>query len=378
MGVQDLQSERFDSQNGQVTLGELVGSGAEGAVYELEQDADLVAKIFEDGEKNDKKGKIEAMIKNKPTDPTKNKEGILSLVWPEDMLYDRSTNQFVGYLMPYKDLEQNSNIRQYARQELDWTSKPPEKIYAIGYNLAAAVKNIHSQGHALGDMNHQNIFVNNSGYISLIDCDGFQIQGSTKTYRESLQFQRYAPPEGRGSTLEEVQLSDRFGLGVHIFQLLMNGFHPFQAKGSEAVVRGIRDMIVENEFVYGNPQPGKMEPHHLTPDYSKLPSDTRDLFSDCFSGGKNIYKTSRPTPSEWIHTFGDILGETESEPPRNNGGSTGENETRITGPDWFDEETASGNNNNKSGSAHSKMSNDSNDSTDDAGKNEVNDPDDLF
>jgi DNA-binding helix-hairpin-helix protein with protein kinase domain len=337
-----------------------------------------VAKIFEDGEKNDKKGKIEAMIKNKPTDPTKNKEGILSLVWPEDLLYDKSTNQFVGYLMPYKDLEQNSNIRQYARQELDWTNKPPEKIYAIGYNLAAAVKNIHSQGHALGDMNHQNIFVNNSGYISLIDCDGFQIQGSTKTYRESLQFQRYAPPEGRGSTLEEVQLSDRFGLGVHIFQLLMNGFHPFQAKGSEAVVRGIRDMIVENEFVYGNPQPGKMEPHHLTPDYSKLPSDTRDFFSDCFSGGKNIYKTSRPTPSEWIDTFGDILGETESEPPRNSGGSTGENETRITGPDWFDEETTSGNNNNKSGSAHSKMSNDSNDSTDDAGKNEVNDPDDLF
>lgn len=375
MNDQDLESQIFETDNEKVIMGPSLGSGAEGAVFKLKHNNDHVAKIFEPDIRDSKEGKIRAMLQNAPNDPTKNETGIRSLVWPEELLFSKSAGEFVGYLMPYKNVEDHLNIRRYARKKLDWSQKPDEGVYAIGYNLVVAVKNIHNQGHALGDMNHQNIFVNDNGYVSLIDCDGFQIQGSSKTYRESLQFQRYAPPEGRGKTLQDVRLSDRFGLGVHIFQLLMHGFHPFQAKGSEAVVNNIRQMIVENEFVYGNPQPGEMEPHSAAPEYEKLPSEVRELFNNCFSGGKDIYKSSRPTPEEWERCFGKLLGKSYS--PKT-GGSTkpegGKEDEGISDPLGMFGEADENTSENKSNSE--KSSNSSAEADED--KRDISDPDDMF
>jgi len=50
-----------------VTLGEELGAGTEGGVYRIEGDPSSVAKVFDEGYRNKKADKVQAMINNPPT-----------------------------------------------------------------------------------------------------------------------------------------------------------------------------------------------------------------------------------------------------------------------------------------------------------------------
>ncbi|WP_158598789.1 VWA domain-containing protein [Haloarcula sp. Atlit-120R] len=286
------------------TIGPEIDTGSEGTVYRIQGNSDSVLKIFNKQTREEKIDKVRAMIKNPPIDSTYEEERIRSIIWPQEIAEDPSTGAFLGYKMPYRDLEQTKSALEYAVTELKWDENAAQERYRVAHNLALVVKAIHEQGHAIGDFNHDNILVDEDGFVTLIDCDRFLIHGETTIYPVDTFVPRYMPPEGGGSSKEEVQELDRFGLGVHIFQFLMEGFHPFIAQGPMAANGSFGELIRKNQFPYHAENTG-FQPHDDAPNYEKLPADIRELFENCFAE----ISWGRPEPGYWIKTLNDLITE---------------------------------------------------------------------
>ncbi|WP_338740519.1 protein kinase domain-containing protein [Haloplanus salilacus] len=326
MNADDFEGETVRGPAGTLQLGAQLGTGAEGAVYRVQGIESEVVKIFEETKRVEKADKVQAMVANPPTDPTHRERDVRSIVWPTAVVEDPSTDAFLGYTMPRVDLDAYKNVQRYAREDMQWSDSEPETRYKTALNVALVFEAIHKQGHAIGDLNHQNILVD-GGYVALIDCDAFHISGANDTYGDDTYFPRYAPPEGRARTLSAVREGDRFGLGIHIFQLLMEGFHPFQAQGPAATTGDFGDMIEGNRFLYTDPRPEGLEPHDHSPDYDELPADIRELFDKCFHAGKE-HPIARPKASEWTRTLKTVTGLTDDDST-----TTAETETQSGGSD---------------------------------------------
>ncbi len=227
------------SSGASYTLCKEIGSGGEGTVYQLNNPA-LVAKIYKKIKGNIEK-KIVYMV-NHPLNDLYNRDGepVMKLVWPRDVLYDDKGN-FIGYIMPY--VERGVEIFNVARGCDSPKSKAMFPKYTrlynavIALNLASAIAYLHQNNCLVGDMNYKNIMVGSKCLIILLDNDSFDITDpATNThFKCETATQEYLAPELQGKDLHLessrfTKESDCFSLAIHIFQLLMNNFHPFTGK----------------------------------------------------------------------------------------------------------------------------------------------------
>lgn len=286
-----------------VTVGPKLDSGKEGTVYEIQDSQTEVVKIFEPERRVNKRGKVKEMVRNPPDDPTTAQSDQPALVWPTEAARSVSDEEFLGCSMPRLSIDEFENAQKYARDTLDHDKTIPDFRYLVATDLALKVALVHVNGHAMGDMHHSNILVND-GLVTLIDCDGFHISGKYRDFGGVTVYPRYGPPDTRSETddVETVQLSDRFGLAVHIFQFLMAGYHPFVAIGSEAARGSTKNAIHGNKFPYGDPQPGRLEPPDRAPDYDWLSAEIKGLFDAAFINGKQNPEY-RPTAKDWVNAL---------------------------------------------------------------------------
>lgn len=296
--------------SGKISVGNQVGTGAEGTVYQI-VGSDEVLKVLDEDLRGKKDKKVHAMVDNRPIDPTFCIHGIRTIVWPTSVVYDEDSEQFVGYRMPYKNLGECESLSNHLLKDKLNSESDLLRRVILARNLAIAVSEIHRQGHALGDMNPKNILVNDL-VVSLIDCDGFFIRGARRSYPGGTFRPSFTPPSGLDNNIDDARLCDRFGLAVHIFKILMNNYHPFHAQGVETVSGSFEDWIREYDFPYEDPKPGRIDPPDSAPDYQTLPDRLRELFAACFREGKQDGDV-RPTASEWATALnGAYRGETST------------------------------------------------------------------
>lgn len=284
------------------TLGSEIGSGKEGTVYEIQDTRKEVAKIIQSERRSDKHDKLKEMIRHPPD--TKNLSEAFNqnhppLAWPIDTIHSVDNDDFLGYSMPRLEMCEYQNIFKYARNfDTDANFR-----YRVAMDFAVKIALVHANGHAIGDMNHSNILVRD-GVVTLIDCDSFHVSCEYQDFGSNMIYSRYAPPDGRSETdhVEEVQLSDQFGLAIHIFQLLMEGLHPFVAVGSHATTGSTKNAIHGNRFPHAHPDAGQLKPPDRAPDYSQLPAEIKSRFSAAFISGKMNPK-DRPTAREWVNAL---------------------------------------------------------------------------
>lgn len=226
-------------KNKSYTLGREIGAGGEGRVFEIPGQW-MVAKIYKKVV-GDIEQKLTYMVDH-PVDNLKDADGdpYMKLAWPQDILYD-DTGAFVGYIMPF--IEQGVGIFNIARGCDSAASKAMFPRYTrvhnvvAATNLARAVAHLHAHGYIIGDMNSQNILVGPKCCVIILDNDSFDITDpqTGHHFKCTAGTQEYLAPELQGRNLRDERSrftaeSDNFSLAIHIFQLLMNNFHPFTGK----------------------------------------------------------------------------------------------------------------------------------------------------
>ena len=304
----------------------LLGSGGEGHVYPLLNDSTLAAKLFHNETRADREDKLRAMMQNPPIQPGKN--GHTSIAWPSDLLSWEPGGPVVGYLMP--------RVR-HARVIDDYYNPPTrlehcplfhyEYLLCVARNLAAAVRSLHKRGYVIGDVKQSNILVTPNALVTLVDTDSFQVrdENTGRMFRCPVGTPEYTPPElqDQKATGALEPEHDLFGLAVLIFQLLMEGSHPFAgvyAIDEDPPPLGERIRLGHFPYRYSQRPPAlddsqtfMRQQTHFAPSpravpcspgrkslsFDVLPPELRSLFFQCFDDGYSNAKL-RPDAQAWL------------------------------------------------------------------------------
>jgi len=282
-------------------------AGGEGKLYNIAGQPNLVAKIYKDGKASrEKEQKLVRMI-NFPLD-----KNILSqIAWPQDVLYN--AGQFIGFTMPKMNLKEDLNVIYEYGSSAKYPNMTWENKIIIAQNICAVLSSIHNSGYVCGDLNPKNISIDpQTGFVVFLDTDSYHVSDGTKTYRCDVGIPEYLPVEIQkkmrgGYSLATTALptfsqsTDNFALAIHIFQLLMNGAHPFACailpSHSSVTAPQPSDNIEKGEFPFMQNIPGIRIPVYA-PKITILPSKIQDLFKRAFIDG-HTSPNVRPKPEEW-------------------------------------------------------------------------------
>lgn len=276
-----------------------MASGGEGFVFDVIEDTNLVAKIYmPDKCAPDREQKLSVMVSNQPRVAEQ-------FAWPLDVLYENG--YFIGCIMPkINGKEKLRDIYVYDKRK----GKTWPLYIVIAKNLAAAVHNVHEIHQVIGDLNPENILVNpNDGMVTLIDTDSYHIADVNRTYRCGVGMLEFVAPELQGIHFPSAPLptftpeTDRFALAVLIFQLLMNGAHPFACKvtsGSSSKFAPWENMKNNMCVWFDETKDPKCDIPWYALNLASLPDYIQVLFRHAFVDG-HCTPALRPSAMEWYH-----------------------------------------------------------------------------
>ena len=301
----------FTAARTRLTLGPELARGGEGIVYRVRERPELVAKLHQPAPTVRAVKKLEAMLARRPADPTAARLGHTSIAWPTEMLHD-AQGGFVGFLMPGifdgRPLVDVYNRKRRAQVLPDFDRR---YLHRTAANFAAAVGALHAHGLVVGDLNESNVLVRPNALVTLIDTDSYQVPN--RRGRQPLIFPcpvgkvEFTPPELQGRPFAGVvrtQEHDRFALAVLIFQLLMEGSHPFRARWlGQDEPPSTDQKISQGLFPHARPAPVQLEPPPGLPPLDVLHPDVVALVGRCFVDGHRD-PSQRPAPAEWERALG--------------------------------------------------------------------------
>jgi DNA-binding helix-hairpin-helix protein with protein kinase domain len=172
-------------------------------------------------------------------------------------------------------------------------------LYRVAQNYAAAMAALHHKNYIISDVNPNNALFNNRSLVTIVDCDSMQVTDrSGQTHFCVVGMDEYTAKELQGKDLSRTNRtkdSDTFGLAIIIYQLLMQGFHPFQgvplpgAPNTQmahvyCIANGIFPYFTNNQFV----------PPLAAPSFDALPKELQDTFKRAFLPPHN-----RPSATIW-------------------------------------------------------------------------------
>ena len=219
-----------------IELGAILNSGGEGYIHDVAAMPDFVAKIWREPDES-KARKLDVLLRNPPDVPYE-ATGRFELAWPSEALRDEH-NVTQGYLMPKVPLDQYQELVRYCipatRMILEQARGTPlswAELATIARNVAEAFGHLHKMDYLIGDVNHTNILVRNEGKVFFIDLDSIQATDpkSDEIHRCTVGKDDFTPPRLVGQRFEVIDRipdDDLFGLAVLIFEILMNGNHPY-------------------------------------------------------------------------------------------------------------------------------------------------------
>lgn len=282
--------------SGMVPLGPQLGSGFEGAVYEIVGRGDTVAKIYHkpvDREKAEKLAAMAAMRDDRLRAVT---------AWPTEVL-TTTGGSACGFLMPrltgYKDIHLFYGPRS---RRMEFPTAEFRFLVRAASNTARAFAAVHGVGCVVGDVNHGGIAVSPQATVKLLDCDSFQASAGGRTFPCDVGTPLYTPPEMQGRSFRGVVRQpnhDGFGLAVILFHLLFAGRHPFAGRFLGRGDMTIEQAITEFRFAYGHTRSAaQMEPPPGVPPLETASLAVALLFERAFSreGANGI----RPSADEWV------------------------------------------------------------------------------
>ena len=308
----------WSSATNRITLSQsdVLGSGGEGAVYSLGSHPDLVAKIYHSDRRTDAViNKLDVMI-NYPPRTEDDLTGHLFVAWPRQLVYD-TASEVIGFLMP--KVEKTHSLFEYYNPALRRRHAPHinyANLCSVAKSLAVALDRLHGINYTylVGDINESNAYITEDEHVTLIDADSFQVTDSRTTpptiYRCVVGKPEYTPPELQGLSFAQVDRNvhhDNFALAVVIYQLLMEGTHPFRGIYTGAGEKPqVETCISRGYFLHTASRSGPLNPMPTAVEWDTLHEDIRALFRKCFDDG-HTDPQSRPAPRDWVDALDEAM-----------------------------------------------------------------------
>ncbi len=288
----------FDAQGKSIRLGHQIGRGGEGAVYEVQEHPDKVAKIYHKPVDSKQAAKLDGMV------GAKTPQLVKVSAWPTDILRDKPRGAVKGLIMPkVKNYREIHHLYGPAHRKRDFPTADWAFLIHAARNVASVFEIIHNHGHVIGDVNQGNILVAADATCKLIDCDSFQVASGGQTYSCDVGVPQFTPPELQNKPFHGItrtQNHDNFGLALICFHLLFMGRHPFSGRYSGPEDMPIEKAIQEFRFAYGiSAASKKMAPPPNVLRLDTITYQLKNLLERAFNQD-SVQPASRPTPKEWI------------------------------------------------------------------------------
>ncbi len=299
-----------ESTNSLVTFSAqtLLGTGGEAQIHALPQASHLAAKIYHEP-KDEYARKLALMLAHPPFNADDDSTRA-AIVWPIELLRKPDHGkQVAGFLMPRLHAMRplmdfyNPRARRLAAPLFTY-----QYLHRTARNLAAAVSRLHERGYVIGDVNESNVLVSETALVTLVDTDSFQVRDphSDAVFRCPVGKPEFTPPElvnTRFADLDRIVEHDRFGLAVLLFQILLEGTHPFSSVYAGAgEPPPLEARISEGHFAYDVARSsaawGAYRPMPTAPAFTTLAPALQRLFQQAFVTG-HFQPQYRPTAQAW-------------------------------------------------------------------------------
>jgi DNA-binding helix-hairpin-helix protein with protein kinase domain len=281
---------------------EQLAAGGEARIFLHPGDPAQVIKVWHKPSA-DRARKVQAMLANPPADPMA-AQGHVAIAWPTGLVR-LAGPLVVGFVMPRVQGVRpvidyfNPKTRLQHSPLFNWFY-----LHRTARNLATAMRALHERGYVIGDLNECNILASETALVTMVDTDSFQVWDAVHgvLYRCRVGRPEFTPPELQGKSFAQINrepVHDHFGLGILIFQLLMEGTHPFAG-----VYRGpgepppLPERIAAGHFPHGGDPRVPYTPMPAAPRFEWLHPVLQNLFCRCFRDG-HLQPASRPDPLSW-------------------------------------------------------------------------------
>ncbi|GLR77598.1 hypothetical protein HUE56_29835 (plasmid) [Azospirillum oryzae] len=294
-----------------------IGAGGAGSVRRVVGDDRHVVKLYhkpDDG----LAGKVAAMLAAPPQQAVVQHNGtdVVELAWPNALVRDGS-GRFLGYRMRRVDLSSATTLEEIltraARSQAGHRDDLGFRLF-VARNLASVAADVHAAGHSIIDLKPPNVLVyRDSGFIGLIDCDGFSIRSRADVYPAEMFTIEYLAPEGHSSTPGRLGIEqDAFAFAVIAFQLLNEGIHPFQGRpgpaSRESDPTDIAGAIVAGIYPYRNDRPEPRKVPTVQSIHRGFPPALRSAFDRAFTKRP----ADRPNMVEWRDLLDALTGQVKT------------------------------------------------------------------
>ena len=239
------------SEGTQILLGELIGSGGEGAVYHCDYEENYVVKIYH-------KGQLNKLRLKKIFQMEKKQVRYNGICWPEKVIFSMK-GEPVGYLMKQVEGRPLSSIFDSDEDVLKaFPTWNKQDLIALTIDILQKIQYLHLFGILIGDLRMKNIVINEAGIPSIVDIDSCQIDNLPCPAG----YPDYTPPELQHVAFKKnlrTYRNESFSCAVLMFKLLFCGLHPYdQRHGADS----IEEEISLHSFPY---------PMDYTGDFSRIP-----------------------------------------------------------------------------------------------------------
>jgi DNA-binding helix-hairpin-helix protein with protein kinase domain len=296
------------SDTGQAELtGPELARGGEGAVHLLANRPGILVKLYFDHRlAND--SELSAKIRAMTALPLKDDP---RFAWPRMTVHD-DAGRFIGLAMrkveglSFQTFCQPSLVQQRLP---GWNRR--RTIHAA-CNFVELIRTLHGHQVIVGDINPANfLFVPDTGAVSCLDCDSYQVQAQSGIFRCRVAVLEYQPPElqqGFGNVVRNPE-HESFSVAVMLFKMLMLGLHPYSHRSGGHPIENLQKGKTPFDPVLGRTDRVSFPDGNWRFMWSHLPYAVKTLFIRSFVDGHGN-SAARPSLDEWadvLRRYGDEM-----------------------------------------------------------------------
>jgi DNA-binding helix-hairpin-helix protein with protein kinase domain len=276
-------------------LAKQLGQGGEGAIYEIQEQTDVAAKLYWPTKAESRREKVSAMALAQWYKTNS------FVAFPIAILLSPA-GAFLGFVMRKVGAGKPVHLLFCpTSRKIEFPAADYRFLVRTASNIARAGASVHALSCVIGDVNHSGFLVSDKATSTLIDCDSFQIIAANKKFLCQVGTPEYTPPELQGARFDRVERSpnhDNFGLAILLFQILFMGRHPFSGRFQGSGDMPLERAIGEYRFAYSSQTATtKTLPPPGVPLLTDFPSYIGQAFETAFG---RTGPSGRPTASQWV------------------------------------------------------------------------------